>query len=483
MVLVDCVCSDRDRLSALKDLGRFRLDPDLSPDERQAKILEVLQVPQGGVGNEAYEKQARSLGEIWTPEQDELLDAVINRPSVLGELLSERLDPARDTPLLIVGHPFDRLDDHTFDALLASNTAAYEEDGTIHVLGGLPSFLDSWDSDPRMGESPEAFSLFETLLVHELIEVVLSETTQIEPLPCHIVASTFERCLRDRILSMAVEAFYLDWSSARSDARDAEEAPEQEEATAGLVEEQFREDVSIKHGEVSTEAYEERTDDERERLLTEMFAEGESAETGVAIQDPESAEPAVEASPTALAAAPTRKKSTLADLIDDEDDPVPENSPQPPQAEPENLESKERTASTGKRTYKMEPVEESSGPVILIVDDSSMSREMVRSVVEKLGFTPVEAPDGVQAIAQARYHEPVLIVLDIVMPGRNGLETLQDLRQEPKFAATPIIMLTSESERESIRQALLAKANDYLVKPVNLRELEKRIKQFTKEQP
>ena len=481
MVLVDCVCSDSDRLSVLEDLGRFRVDPDLSSDERKAEMLNLLQVPEGGVGHEGYEKQAQRLGEIWTPEPEELLDAVINHPSALGELLSKRLEPAEGASLLIVAHPFDRLDDGTFEALLASNTAAYEKDGTINVLGPLPGFLDSWDSDPLMGGSPEAFSLFETLLLHEFIEIILSETTQLEPLPCHIVASTFERCLRDRILSMAVEAFYLDWSSARSEARDREEAPE-EGATSGVDGEEPQQDVTIEHGDVSAEAYVERTDNERERVLAEMFAEGESVESRGATENPGSAQPAAETPSPAPVAVPERKKSTLADLIDDEDDPAPEIEPQTPPAEPEEPELQQRIASTGKRTYKMDPVEEDGGPVILIVDDSSMSRQMVRSVVETLGFTPVEATDGIQAIAQARYHEPVLIVLDIIMPGKSGIETLQELRNEPKFAETPIIMLTSKSERESIQQALLAKANDYLVKPVNLRELEKRIKQFTKEQ-
>ena len=117
----------------------------------------------------------------------------------------------------------------------------------------------------------------------------------------------------------------------------------------------------------------------------------------------------------------------------------------------------------------------------MIVDDSSMSRQMVKSVVEKLGYTPVEAPNGIKALEQARRHNPALIVLDIVMPGKGGQETLQELRSDPKFATTPIVMLTSSSDRESIQSAMLAKANDYLVKPVDLRELEKRIKQYVKE--
>ena len=106
---------------------------------------------------------------------------------------------------------------------------------------------------------------------------------------------------------------------------------------------------------------------------------------------------------------------------------------------------------------------------------------MVRSVVEKLGFSAVEATNGIEALTQARRRDPVLIVLYIVMPGKGGIDTLQELRADARFSETPIIMLTVESNRESIQKALVAKANDYLVKPVNLRELEKRIKQYVKE--
>ena len=180
----------------------------------------------------------------------------------------------------------------------------------------------------------------------------------------------------------------------------------------------------------------------------------------------------------AAAGEPPKKKRTLADLLDDGDDCPSETAPEPPQTSSETEESSDRTAPHGKRSYMFDPVEADSGPAVLIVDDSSMSRQMVRSVVEKLGCTPVEATDGIQAIAQARFHEPVLIVLDVVMPGQGGIETLQELRQDSKLADIPVIMLTSESDRAKIQSALMANANDYLVKPVNLRELEKRIKQY-----
>ena len=466
MVLVDCVSSESDRLSILKDLGSFQTDSDQSPEERQEQMLSVVQTPEGGVGHEAYEEQARSLAEIWAPEDDELLEAAINRPAVVGEILAARLNPESAFSLNIIGHTFDGIADHAFEALLASNTAAYEKDGVIHMLAGLPGALDSWDNDPLMGGGPEEYSLFETLLAHELIEIVLAETTQLEPLPCHIVASTFERCLRDRILHIAVEAFYLDWSAARSREGD-EESADQESATSEAAEEE----ITIAHDEVSAEAYEEATDEEHQRTLSEMFDDEDSAET-TAAQEAESAEPAVQAP----------QKRTLSDLFDDDEDVSPEVVPDSQAADGgEESEGRQQTGSTEKPAGTDESDEEDSGPAILIVDDSSMSRQMVRSVVEKLGFSAVEATNGIEALTQARRRDPVLIVLDIVMPGKGGIDTLQELRADARFSETPIIMLTVESNRESIQKALVAKANDYLVKPVNLRELEKRIKQYVKE--
>ena len=131
-----------------------------------------------------------------------------------------------------------------------------------------------------------------------------------------------------------------------------------------------------------------------------------------------------------------------------------------------------------KKTYKLEAKDPDGPPSVLVVDDSSMARLMVCQVVEDLGYHAVEAADGLEAIAQARYHEPSLIILDILMPGLSGLDTLRELRADPKFESTPIIMLTVESKRNAIQSAISQQVSDYLIKPVDMKEMAKRIKKY-----
>lgn len=115
---------------------------------------------------------------------------------------------------------------------------------------------------------------------------------------------------------------------------------------------------------------------------------------------------------------------------------------------------------------------------VLVVDDSTMMRRLVGAVVAQLGHEVVEAKDGNCALELARQHQPDLIILDIKMPDKDGLQVLHELRADPSFARTPVIMLTVESDREAIGKALSGKASDYLIKPVGTAELRKRITRY-----
>jgi len=110
------------------------------------------------------------------------------------------------------------------------------------------------------------------------------------------------------------------------------------------------------------------------------------------------------------------------------------------------------------------------------VDDVGMMRHAVSEVVRDLGYEPVEAAGGEEANALADFYEPRLIVLDIQMPGADGLVTLERMRDNPKLADTPVIMLTVESQRESFQTAIGLGALDYLVKPVSADLLKERMR-------
>jgi two-component system alkaline phosphatase synthesis response regulator PhoP len=110
---------------------------------------------------------------------------------------------------------------------------------------------------------------------------------------------------------------------------------------------------------------------------------------------------------------------------------------------------------------------------ILVVDDEAKIVKLVRSYLEQSGFTVVEAGDGQTALIQARREKPDLVVLDLGLPGIDGLEVARILRRERD---TPIIMLTARIEDSDKIVGLELGADDYVTKPFNPRELVSRVR-------
>jgi DNA-binding response OmpR family regulator len=113
------------------------------------------------------------------------------------------------------------------------------------------------------------------------------------------------------------------------------------------------------------------------------------------------------------------------------------------------------------------------GTKILVVDDEAKIVKLVRSYLEQSGFTVVEAVDGQTALIQSRREKPDLIVLDLGLPGIDGLEVARTLRREGN---TPIIMLTARIEDTDKIVGLELGADDYMTKPFNPRELVARVR-------
>ena len=110
---------------------------------------------------------------------------------------------------------------------------------------------------------------------------------------------------------------------------------------------------------------------------------------------------------------------------------------------------------------------------ILVVDDEAKIVKLVRSYLEQAGFAVVEAADGQTALIQARREQPDLIVLDLGLPGLDGMEVTRTLRRE---RATPIIILTARIEDTDKIVGLELGADDYITKPFNPRELVARVR-------
>jgi two-component system alkaline phosphatase synthesis response regulator PhoP len=109
---------------------------------------------------------------------------------------------------------------------------------------------------------------------------------------------------------------------------------------------------------------------------------------------------------------------------------------------------------------------------ILIVDDEAPVRETVRAYLEKEGYTVYTAADGNAALQSIRAFRPDVVVLDVMLPGMDGLEVLRRLRQE---SDAWVIMLTARAEEIDKILGLKMGADDYLPKPFSPRELVARI--------
>jgi diguanylate cyclase (GGDEF)-like protein len=106
-------------------------------------------------------------------------------------------------------------------------------------------------------------------------------------------------------------------------------------------------------------------------------------------------------------------------------------------------------------------------PRLLIVDDISDNRTVLTRWFQRRGFDVVEAESGLAAIELLTGEPFDLVLLDVMMPGIDGFETLKRIRQERSASALPVIMVTSKSESENIVDALELGANDYVTKPVD----------------
>lgn len=108
---------------------------------------------------------------------------------------------------------------------------------------------------------------------------------------------------------------------------------------------------------------------------------------------------------------------------------------------------------------------------ILIADDKATGRELVRTVLERLGYEVFEANDGIEALNTAHRVHPDLIILDLHMPGLDGFGVLKELRGEGRFTSIPVLALTASAMDTDRRRALSAGFTGYLAKPVSLKAL------------
>jgi CheY-like chemotaxis protein len=114
---------------------------------------------------------------------------------------------------------------------------------------------------------------------------------------------------------------------------------------------------------------------------------------------------------------------------------------------------------------------------VLIADDEPSMRLLVHATIESDDYKVVEAADGMEAWAMIQQHKPSLVLLEVQMPGRSGLEVLRSVRADPSLLATRVILLTSKAQEHDVEAGLIAGADFYLTKPFSPLDLLTRVEE------
>jgi twitching motility two-component system response regulator PilH len=115
---------------------------------------------------------------------------------------------------------------------------------------------------------------------------------------------------------------------------------------------------------------------------------------------------------------------------------------------------------------------------ILVVDDSKTELHHLTDLLGKRGYTVRTAENGDEAMRRLVEEKPDLILMDVVMPGKNGFQLTRSITRDPRFAGVPVIMCTSKNQETDKVWGMRQGARDYIVKPVNADDLVAKIKAF-----
>lgn len=113
---------------------------------------------------------------------------------------------------------------------------------------------------------------------------------------------------------------------------------------------------------------------------------------------------------------------------------------------------------------------------ILVIDDDELVSRTIQRALKMYGYHVMVANGGAEGLQLARRHRPDLFILDVVMPGMDGYQVCRQVRGDPLLAELPILFLTAKVKDEDKIEGFRAGADDYLIKPFNMDELQYRVK-------
>ena len=122
-----------------------------------------------------------------------------------------------------------------------------------------------------------------------------------------------------------------------------------------------------------------------------------------------------------------------------------------------------------------------SNKQILLVDDDSDARQLLSIMLKSLGYEPVDYESGAETLANLDKVDPALIMLDVMMPNMNGYELLAKLKETPKLADIPCIMITAKDQDDDVMEGYQHGADYYITKPYTLNQIQYAVELYASE--
>src|SRR3954463_16013771 len=118
------------------------------------------------------------------------------------------------------------------------------------------------------------------------------------------------------------------------------------------------------------------------------------------------------------------------------------------------------------------------GKRVLVVEDNDKNMKLFRDVLQATGYDTLEASTGEDAVELALVHAPALVLMDVQLPGMDGVEALARMRREERTASVPVIALTAQAMHGDRERFLAAGFDGYLSKPIDVVELLRTVEEY-----
>lgn len=124
-----------------------------------------------------------------------------------------------------------------------------------------------------------------------------------------------------------------------------------------------------------------------------------------------------------------------------------------------------------------------SQELILIVEDQPLNRKLVRDVLQATGYRTLESETAEEGLQLARTHLPALVLMDIQLPGMNGIEALKALRADSLTRSIPVIAVTASAMQQNRQEILSAGFDGYQPKPINVKMFLEAVREALEQRP